>query len=535
MSAPTNGAPDAGRQPLEGTALWLGAIVLAFGNLMAILDMNIANVSIPNIAGGLAVAPNQGTWVITSYSIAEAITVPLTGWLARSYGQVRVFCVAMAAFGVCSALCGLANSFYLLVFLRVLQGVAGGPMVPLSQTLLLGIFPKHKAAFAGTVWTLGASIGPVAAPLLGGVLCEELSWPWIFWVNVPLALSCAFLSWRLLQGRDAPVARQPIDAVGLGLLVLWVGALQILLDRGQELDWFGSPFIVGCALVAGLGFVAFLIWEVTERQPIVDLTVFRHPGYTMLVVTLCLGQGAFSASVVLSPLWMQTALGYTPIRAALAVCFAGAVITGLSPSIQRLMARMDKRLLISFGALAMAVSMVWRGQFASNVPFADIMATHLAFGFGLAFFIIPIFSTILGSLPPAQVPAGAGMMAFARTMAVAFAASIVTTLWADGTARGRVAILDGFRQDRAIADAAAAGLSPDQALHAADAVVQSEGVMLATNHVYLLLAATLLIAAAVVWLAPRVRPPTTRLVVPPPARLERDDVMLNRQGYPRRR
>ena len=500
-----SGSSIPGQPPLSGAPLLLGAIVLAFGNLMAILDMNIANVSIPNIAGGLAVSPAQGTWVITSYSIAEAITVPLTGWLAKSFGQVRVFCIAMAAFGVCSALCGLTNSFYMLVFLRVLQGVAGGPMVPLSQTLLLGIYPKEKAALAGTVWTLGSSIGPVAAPLLGGVLCEELSWPWIFWVNVPLAFGCAFISWRLLRDHEGVIIPQRIDKVGLALLILWVGALQLMLDRGHELDWFGSPFIVGCAIVAALGFVAFVIWELTEREPIVDLTVFRHRGYTLLLVTLCLGQGAFSASVVLSPLWMQTALGYTPIRAALAVCFAGAVITGLSPIIQRLMAVMDKRILISFGAGAMALAMMWRGSFASGVPFGDLMATHLAFGFGLAFFILPIFSTVLGNLPPQQIPAGAGLMVFTRTTAIAFAASIVTTLWADGASRSRVGILGGFRGEEAIRAQVAAGLPPDQALHSADALVQGESVMLATNHVYLLLAAVLVVAAAFVWLTPRKR------------------------------
>jgi DHA2 family multidrug resistance protein len=489
--------------PLQGTARTLAAIMLAFGNLMAVLDMNIANVSIPNIAGGLAVAPSQGTWVITSYGIAEAVMVPLTGWLARSFGQVRVFCVSMAAFGICSALCGMAHSFYLLVFLRVLQGLSGGPMIPLSQTLLLGIFPKGKAVTAGTIWTVGGTIGPIFAPLLGGVICDRFSWPWIFYINVPFALACAGGSWLLLRDREVPMSVQRIDTVGLALLVIWVGALQITLDRGHELDWFGSPFIIGCLLVAIVGFVAFVVWELTDRQPAVDLSVFRSRGYTMLLLTLCVGQGCFSASVVLSPLWMQTALGYTPTRAALAVCFAGAVITTLASSIQKLMLRVDKRALICVGALIMAATMEWRATFASNVTFELIRTSHLFLGLGLAFFILPIFSTLLSNLPPAQLPAGAGLMSFLRTTSIAFATSIVTTVWSDGAIQGRVRILDRYNEQQGVAGQVAAGLPSDQALQAADAVVQGESIMLATNHVYALLGALLFVAAALVWLAPR--------------------------------
>ena len=502
----TAAAATPAHRPLHGTALAIGATVLAFGNLMAVLDITIANVSIPNIAGGLAVSPSQATWVITSYGIAEAITVPLTGWLARSFGQVRTFCVAMAGFGICSALCGVAHSFPLLVLFRVLQGMTGAPMIPLSQTLLLSIFPRERSAVAGTIWTIGASVGPVLGPLLGGYLCDNYSWPWIFLINMPVALGCAAASWWLLRTREGPVTLQRIDVVGLALLVVWAGAFQVMLDRGRELDWFGSPFIVACLIVAILGLVVWVIWELTDPNPIVDLTVFRYRGYTTLLLTYCLGYGCFFASVVLSPLWMQTSLGYRATQAAIAVMPVGIVIIFLAKPIQAMMARYDKRMLICLGVLIISAAMAWRGSFASNVAFHSIFASHVAMGVGLAFLVLPIFSTVLGNLPPHQIPAGAGMMSFLRTMTVAFTTSLVTTVWSNAAVQGRIGILQGFDGDHAIADGIAAGLTPEQALYAADNMVQTESVMLATNHVYLALAAILLVAALLVWLAPK---PTT--------------------------
>src|ERR1700729_3963957 len=211
---------------LKGGALVLAGFLLAAGNFMVVLDMTIANVSVPNIAGSLAVAPNQGTWVITSYSVAEAITVPLTGWLAQRFGAVKVFVIAVAGFGVCSMLCGFAPSFSALVGLRVLQGLSGGPIMPLSQTLLRRIFPPQQQAMAIGLWSMTTVIGPVAGPLLGGALVDSVGWPFIFFINIPVAAVCAIVTWRFLASRETRTERNPVDFVGLGLLILWVGAMQ---------------------------------------------------------------------------------------------------------------------------------------------------------------------------------------------------------------------------------------------------------------------------------------------------------------------
>ena len=226
--------------PLTGIMLWAAAILLATANFIAVLDMTIANVSVPSISGALGATTSQGTWVITSYSVAEAITVPLTGWLAARFGAVRVFVIAMAMFGACSALCGVSTSLGVLVFARICQGFAGGPLMPLSQTLLLRIFPKEKATAALTIWSMTTLVAPVIGPILGGYLCDNYSWPWIFYINVPIAAGCAFIAWTMLKRYELPLLKNPIDRVGLLLLVVWVGALQLMLDEGKDLDWFSS-------------------------------------------------------------------------------------------------------------------------------------------------------------------------------------------------------------------------------------------------------------------------------------------------------
>jgi DHA2 family multidrug resistance protein len=252
---PAPGGLDAPAVRLTGGALLGAGFILAFANFMVVLDMTIANVSVPNIAGGLGVSANQGTWVITSYAVAEAITVPLTGWLAQRFGAVRTFVTAMAFFGLVSALCGVAHSLGVLVVFRVLQGLAGGPMMPLSQTLLLRVFPKEQAGKAMGLWAMTTVVGPIAGPILGGLICDNYSWPWVFFINVPFAALFAFLASRMLAGQETQTKRLPIDFTGLAIMIVWIGALQIMLDQGEDLDWFNSPFIVCLLIVTIIGFV----------------------------------------------------------------------------------------------------------------------------------------------------------------------------------------------------------------------------------------------------------------------------------------
>src|SRR5271170_6559655 len=265
--------------PLQGGALAIGTVALSLATFMNVLDTSIANVSIPAIAGDLGVSPDQGTWVITSFGVANAISLPLTGWLTRRFGQVRLFLASVVLFVIASFLCALAPTLPLLILFRVLQGAVAGPMIPLSQSLLLASYPKNRAGSALAMWSITTLVAPVVGPLLGGWITDNISWPWIFYINVPVGIAAALITWVIFRERDTATAKVPVDAVGLGLLVLWVGAMQVMLDKGKDLDWFNSSQIVALAVVAVVAFVVFLIWELTEEHPIVDLSLFRRRNF----------------------------------------------------------------------------------------------------------------------------------------------------------------------------------------------------------------------------------------------------------------
>ncbi len=509
-----------GRQPpaqqtpikLQGALLWFAAFILAMSNFMAVLDTSVANVSIPNIAGGLAVSPNQGTWVITSYSVAEAITVPLTGWLAQRFGAVRTYFVCISLFGLASALCGLSHSLTMLVFFRVCQGLAGGPMMPLSQALLLRIFPPKLAPQAIGIWSMTTVVGPIAGPLLGGWLSDNYGWPWVFYINVPVAIMLVVVGMRLMVGRETPMQKLKVDTVGLGLLIVWVSALQIMLDKGKELDWFNSSIIIGLLIVAVVGFVCFMIWELTDKQPIVDLKVFRNRGFAVAAAIMPLVFGAFFASVVLVPLWLQTNMGYTAEESGRLTAFNGILAVVMSPIVAQLTRKIDARLLISFGVSVLGAVMFWRTGFNSAITFQQMVWPSLAQGFAMPFFFVPLMGLALGSVKPEETASAAGLISFARTVAGAFGTSIVTTAWENSSARVRADMVGQLNQaPQALTAIGANGFSPQAALGQLDALVQNQAVMVATNHIFQTIGAVMFVAAATVWLAPK-----PKRAAPPP-------------------
>jgi DHA2 family multidrug resistance protein len=494
----------AGEAPLKGGMLWLAAIVLATANFIAVLDMTIANVSVPSIAGSLGISSSQGTWVITSYSVAEAIVVPLTGWLAGRFGAVRVFVTAMGLFGVFSTMCGLSNSLGMLVVARILQGLSGGPLMPLSQTLLLRIFPKEKAAAATALWAMTTLVAPVLGPILGGWLCDSYSWPVIFLINVPLALFVAPIAWRMLKRYEEALMRAPIDKIGLALLVVFVGALQLMLDLGKEQDWFESREICLLAIVAGVGFLAFLIWESAERHPIVDLRVFRHRGFAASVVTISMGFGAVFAANVLTPLWLQSYMGYTATWAGFATAWTGVLAVVGAPLAGTLLAKTDPRRLVFFGLVWLGGVMLLRTVATTDMTYWQIARPLIFMGLGLPFFFVPLTALALGSVEEHETASAAGLMNFIRTLSGAVATSIVTTAWENKTSYMH-AELAGLvdRSGETARTLANMGLSSDSIRAALDRMAQSQSVMLATNEILLFVAVVFALAALVIWLAPR--------------------------------
>jgi len=490
--------------PLKGPLLWLAAIVLAAANFIAVLDMTIANVSVPNIAGSLGISSSQGTWVITSYAVAEAIIVPLTGWLAARFGAVRVFITAMGLFGLFSAVCGLSGSLAMLVFGRIMQGLSGGVLMPLSQMLLLRIFPKEKAPAAMALWAMTTLVAPVLGPILGGWLCDTYAWPVIFFINVPLAIVCAPIAWRMLKRYETALERAPVDTVGLALLVVFVGALQLMLDLGKEHDWFESTQICVFAVVAVIGFAAFLIWELTERHPIVDLRVFRHRGFTTAVITIAMGFGAIFGMNVLTPLWLQSYMGYTATWAGLVTAWSGVLAVVAAPAAGVLMARTDPRRLIFFGLMWLGVVTLMRSFLNTDATYWQISAPLIFMGIGLPFFFVPVTALALGNVEEREMASAAGLQNFLRTLSGAVATSMVQTVWEDKTSSNHadlVGLVD--RSGETAAALGASGLSPDAQRQALDNLVTSQSVMLATNEIMFSVALVCAAAAFLIWLAPR--------------------------------
>ena len=491
--------------PLQGASLWIVAIMLAMANFIAVLDMTIANVSMASIAGSLGISSSQGTWVITSYAVAEAIIVPLTGWLSSRFGAVRVFTSAMVLFGAFSALCGFSGSLGMLVFGRIMQGLAGGSLMPLSQMLLLKIFPKEKAPAAMALWAMTTLVAPVLGPILGGFICDNWAWPFIFFINVPIAFLCAPVLMRMLGRFEQAKVKSPIDVFGLVLMVIFVSALQLMLDLGKEHDWFNSALIRALAAIAVFFFIAFIFWELTDDNPIVDLKVFRHRGFTAAVFTLSLGYGSMFGANVLTPLWLQSYMGYTATWAGLTTAWTGVCAVLMAPVAGLLMAKkVDPRRMVFVGLSWIAFVMLLRTYVTNDVTYWQISIPLILMGLGLPLFFVPLTALSLGSVEEQETASAAGLQNFLRTMSGAVTTSMVTTLWDDKTAANH-AELAGLadRSGETVRQLTASGFSPEAAVSQLDRLVQSQSVMIATNQLMFLVAIAFAISACAIWLAPK--------------------------------
>ncbi len=490
--------------PLTGGALWAAGVLLALANFVSVLDLSIANVSVPNISGALGASTSQGIWIITSYAVAEAITVPLTGWLAGRFGAVRTFAVALIGFGLASALCGLAPSLGLLVAFRVIQGVCGGPLMALSQTLLLRIFPPKQQPAAMGLWAVTTLVAPVSGPILGGFLCDTFGWGSIFLVNVPVAILAGVLVWRTLFRYEGETRKAPFDTVGLGLLIVWVAALQILLDLGKERDWFQSPLIATLGIVAALGFVAFLIWELTERHAIVNLKVFRHRGFSASMITLTLVMGAFFATNVLTPLWLQTNMGYTAIWAGYVTGMIGVLAIVSAPITAQVMTKTDPRRILFAGVCWLAFTTLMRSHGMSQMTFWQIGVWLFVAGAAMPMFYLPVTTVSLGAVDPDETADASGLFNFLRTISGAVATSIVNTVWENNATRDHADLVATMPGAQATVDSLTGpSMSAGAALGTVNDIVGGQAVMLATNQLFLACSIVFAIAAALVWITPR--------------------------------
>jgi MFS transporter, DHA2 family, multidrug resistance protein len=422
-------APAAVAQPLRGLNLVLSTIAVAAANFMNVLDSTIAGVAVPAVASGLAATPSQGTWVITSYGVCLAVVLPLTDWISRRYGEVRVFIVALFLFTLLSWLCAAARSFELLILFRALQGFSGGLLLPLSQTLLLRIYPgRHGLAVA--VWSMTSSVAPVLGPLVGGYLTDNFGWPWIFYINVPVGIFACYIVWANLKPYESATVKLPVDAVGMILLIVGVVCLQLGLDRGHELDWFASNQVRILFGLSTVALAAFLCWERYEPHPVIDFSVFRCRTFITGSSLIALMYLTMMLSQVVYPIWLETVMGYTATWAGLVMAptMLGPflVLPVLGPLFHKVR---DARLLMVVGGLIYTFGLVLHAQSNTEISASHVVAIRILFGFGMPIFWMPLMTVAMSALPPDKTTAGTGIFNFQRMLASSLGVAAGISLW----------------------------------------------------------------------------------------------------------
>jgi DHA2 family multidrug resistance protein len=506
-TTPTDSKP---LPPLRGGALVLLTTAVAFSTFMEVLDMTIVNVAVPHIAGSLSVSPSEGTWTISSYAMASAIMQPLTGWLARRFGEVKTFVTSVLLFVLFSMLCGLATSMPMLVFARLMQGAGSGPMVALSMTLLLSSYPKERQGIALALWAMTVVIAPIFGPILGGWLTDNFSWPWIFYINLPVGLLAAVITWVLLHKRETRTARMPIDTVGLALLVIGVGALQFMLDNGNDHDWFASPMITSLGVVALVCLTFLVVWELHAKHPVVDLSLFRQRNFTVGVLALSLGMFAFFGINVVFPLWLQVTLGYTATWAGLATAPVGVLAFLVSPILGRNMHRLELRAVVTFAFIMFAVTSWWFSTFTSSASFSTLVVPRFVMGIAIPCFFIPLNQIFLAGLPASDIASASGLANFCRTMGSSMSTAITVTLWQHRGELHHANLTEHIDPAHPAATqfisqvSHLGGLSHTQSLGLIDQLLTREALTLAVNDVFFGCAVLFMALIPILWFA---RPP----------------------------
>ena len=505
----SGGSPNPHGTPMRGLPLALMTAGIAFATFMEVLDLTIVNVSVPTIAGSLGVSPEEGTWAISSYALASAIMQPLTGWIARRFGEVRTFTVSVLLFVVFSTLCGLSTSLPELVFFRLMQGMVSGPMVPLSLTLLFSIYPRDKQGVALGLWAMTVVVAPIFGPVLGGYITDNLHWSWIFLINIPIGIAAGLLTITLMRGRESLIAKVPVDVVGLVLLAAGVGSLQFMLDNGNNKDWFSSPLILTLGIVAVVCLSFLILWELTEQHPVIDLRLFRHRNFTAGVVALTVGMFCFFGINVVYPLWLQTTIGYTAEWAGLATAPVGLLAVVLSPLVGKNLHRMELRLLVTIAFGIFSFTSFWFATFTTESGFWQLVEPRIIQGAAIAMFFIPLNQIIIAGLRPDQIASASGLANFFRTIASSVSTAITVTLWqhraefhhavlAESVSRGNagaVAYMDRLH---------ALGAHGAPLFGVVDLVVGKDAYTLAVNDVFWLFGWLFILIIPLIWLA---RPP----------------------------
>ncbi|MDR0805760.1 MAG: multidrug efflux MFS transporter permease subunit EmrB [Enterobacteriaceae bacterium] len=497
-------------KPLEGAKLGWLTLALALATFMQILDSTIANVAIPTISGNLGASLSQGTWVITSFGVANAISIPLTGWLAKRIGEVRLFLISTILFVIASWLCGISNSLEMLIFSRVIQGVVAGPIMPLSQSLLLNNYPPQKRSMALALWSMTVTVAPIFGPILGGWISDNYHWGWIFFINVPVGIAVVVITWGILKDRETATEIRPIDTIGLVLMVVGIGCFQMLLDRGKELDWFHSTEIIMLSIIAVIAITFLIIWELTDDHPIIDLSLFKSRNFTIGCLCISLAFMLYIGSIVMLPQLLQVVYSYTATWAGLAAAPIGIIPLLLAPVIGKYGPKLDLRRLVTFSFIVYAICFYWRAYtFEPAMDFAAVAWPQFIQGFAIACFFMPLTTITLSDVEPAKIAAASSLSNFLRTLAGSVGTSITTTTWSQREALHHTHLTEAINpynpQAQQAYDALGKlGMSSEQISAYINNQITNQGLIMSANEFFWICGGIFLVLLLLVWFA---RPP----------------------------
>ena len=412
---------------------WIIGITVSMAAFLEVLDTSIANVALPYIAGNLGASYDDSTWVLTSYLAANAIVLPISGWLAEVIGRKRYFLASLVVFTVSSLLCGLAPSLPMLLLFRAIQGVGGGGLQPMAQAILNDSFPPEKRGLAFALYGITAVLAPTIGPMLGGWITDNYSWRWIFFIKIPIAALAVYLTYKLVS--DPPFLRRVkkggirVDYIGIAMLTLGVGSLQVLLDKGQEDDWFGSHFIVTLMITAAICLTALVIWEWFRKEPIIDVKLFKNFNYAAANLMMFMMGVMLFSTLVMIPEFLQTLMGYTAELAGLVLSASGFVLLLMMPIVGRLTTKVQSRYLIAAGWGALAIGLYYSAYRTDLfISFGFAMWLRVVQVIGIGFLFVPITMAGYIGIPAEKGNSVSGMVNFMRNMGSSIGTSIVTTM-----------------------------------------------------------------------------------------------------------
>ena len=424
----TAAMPRAERAPVNP---WIIALTVTLATFMEVLDTSVANVSLPHIAGSLSASVDESTWVLTSYLVSNAIVLPMSGWFSSLIGRKHFYMSCVAIFTLSSLMCGLSTSLPMLIFFRVLQGAGGGGLQPSEQAILADTFPPRQRGMAFAVYGMAVVLAPAIGPTLGGWITDNFEWRWIFFINIPVGLLSLLLTQRLIE--DPPYLKQEkknrrIDYIGLGLLAVGLGFLQVVLDKGERDDWFSSRFILITTVVSITALIALVVWEWRHDDPIIDLHLFRERSFAVGNFLMFMVGFALMSSTVLLPLFMQTILGYTAEQAGLALMPGGFAILLAMPIIGFLLSKYDARWLLVFGLSLLSFALFFMTRFDPLIDFRTAALARVLQGLGLSCLFVPINTAAYAFLPKEKNNAASGLINLGRNIGGSLGISLVTTM-----------------------------------------------------------------------------------------------------------